>query len=103
MKEPKIAEVEFILKGMPIDILKMFSKMRKNPEIWDGFQKYFKIQRDTKLYDIYRLKRPKNQDQLVSNALEHEYHAARVTSLIIELQLMEYADSEMERRENKEK
>ncbi len=50
-----------------------------------------------------QLPEAKSQDDLIRNGLEHEYYAGRIADLVLLLQLMENADSEIERRVRKEK
>ncbi len=103
MANVKIGEVEDILRIMPIEQLKIFAKMRLDKDIWPTFQQFAKDQRQIKLDQIYRLRRPRTEDDLIKNAVEHEYYAARIAGLVVILQLMENASNELERRERKEK
>jgi len=98
-----LGECSDILKIMPAEQLNMFVKMRLDKEIWEQFQKFAREQKDIKMDQIYRLRRPKTQDDVLRNAIEHEYYAARISSLVVLLQLMENAQDELERRERKSK
>jgi hypothetical protein len=101
MKKQLLGECVDILKILPSEQLNMFTKMRLDPEIWDNFQKFAREQKEIKMDQIYRLRRPKTQDDVLRNSIEHEYYAARITSLVVLLQLMENAQEELERRERK--
>jgi hypothetical protein len=101
MKKLILGECADILRVLPSEQLNMFAKMRLDTEIWENMQKFAKEQKDIKMDQIYRLRRPKTQDDVLKNAIEHEYYAARITSLVIILQLMENAQDELERRERK--
>lgn len=103
MKKLLLGEAHDILQYLPLDQLKMFDKIRKDPIIWDGLQAFAKMQKDIKMDQIYRLRRPTNQDDILRNALDHEYYASRISSLVVLLQVAENADAEMERRDRKEK
>lgn len=98
-----LGECSDILRIMPVEQLSMFVKMRLDKEIWEQFQKFAREQKDIKMDQIYRLRRPKTQDDVTRNAIEHEYYAARIASLVVLLQLMENAQDELERRERKSK
>lgn len=101
MKKLILGECTDILRAMSSEQLNMFAKMRLDTEIWENMQKFAKEQKDIKMEQIYRLRRPKTQDDILKNAIEHEYYAARITSLVVILQLMENAQEELERRERK--
>ena len=101
MKKLILGECADILRVLPSEQLNMFAKMRLDTEIWDNMQKFAREQKDVKMDQIYRLRRPKTQDDVLKNAIEHEYYAARITSLVVLLQLMENAQEELERRERK--
>ena len=72
MKKEKLGEVEDILRVMSIEQLKMFSGMRLDKHIWTNFQQYVSDKKQMKLDQIYRLRRPRTNDDLVKNAVEHE-------------------------------
>jgi len=101
MKKLILGECADILRVLPVEQLSMFAKMRLDKDIWDNMQKFAREQKDIKMEQIYRLRRPKTQDDVLRNAIEHEYYAARITSLVVILQLMENAQDELERRERK--
>jgi len=101
MKKLILGECADILRVLPVEQLSMFAKMRLDKDIWDNMQKFAREQKDIKMEQIYRLRRPKTQDDVLRNAIEHEYYAARITSLVVMLQLMENAQDELERRERK--
>lgn len=98
-----LGETDVILQNLPIEQLKMFAKMRLDPDIWTNMQGFTRDQKQIKVDAIYRFKRPRTNDDLVKNAVDHEYYAARITALVVLLQLMENASDEIERRERKEK
>lgn len=97
-----LGEAQDILKILPIEQLKMFSKMRLDKS-WPTLCQFFKDQKNIKMDKIYRLRRPKNQDDMVSNAIEHEYYAGRISEGVVFLQICENASDEIERRERKQK
>jgi len=101
MKRQLLVETDYILRNLPVEQLSMFVKMRLDTEIWENLLKFAREQKEIKMDDIYRLKRPKTQDDVLKNAIEHEYYAARITSNVILLQLCENAQDELERRERK--
>jgi hypothetical protein len=103
IKKDKLGEVHDLLRIIPVEQLRFFSRIRKNADDWKAFLQFCGDQKQYKLTQIYKLKRPVGQDELVRNAIEHEYLAARITSLVLLLQLMENADEELERRERKAK
>lgn len=80
----------------------MFAKLRLDESTWDLLKKFVHDQKMIKMDAIYRLRRPKNQDEFLRNALDHEYYASRIASLVILLQIIENAQDELERRERKE-
>jgi len=96
-----LGECSDILRALPVEQLSMFAKMRLDKDIWENMQKFALEQKNIKMDQIYRLRRPKVQDDVLRNAIEHEYYAARITSLVVLLQLMENAQEELERRERK--
>ncbi len=81
----------------------MFVKMRHDPEIWENLKQFSLEQKGIKMDEIYRLRRPKNQDDIIKNAIEHEYYAARIAALVVLLQVCENASDELERRERGKK
>jgi len=101
MAKQILGECSDILHVLPVEQLSMFAKMRLDPEIWDNLQKFSREQKDIKMDQIYRLRRPKTQDDVLRNAIEHEYYAARVAANVVLLQLCENAQDELERRERK--
>ena len=101
MKKLILGECADILRVLPVEQLSMFAKMRLDKDIWDNMQKFAREQKDIKMEQIYRLRRPKTQDDVLKNAIEHEYYAARISSLVVFLQLIENAQDELERRERK--
>ncbi len=103
MKKPVLGEVHDILKTIPASQLEMFTRIRKDDKLWSAFKEFCRDQKMIKMDLIYRLRRPKSQDDLIRNGLEHEYYAGRIADLVLLLQLMENADSEIERRVRKEK
>lgn len=98
-----LGECVDILRLLPVEQLSMFVKMRLDPIIWENLQKFAREQKEIKMDQIYRLRRPKTQDDVLRNAIEHEYYAARIASLVVLLQLCENAQEELERRERKKK
>jgi len=103
MKKLILGEAQDILRSISIEELKMFDKIRKAPTLWEPLKAFTKNQKDLKMDQIYRLRRPKTQDEVLRNAIEHEYYAARISSGVIFLQICENAAAEMERRETKDK
>lgn len=101
MRKLILGECADILRVLPVEQLSMFVKMRLDTEIWENIQKFSREQKEIKMDQIYRLRRPKTQDDVLKNAIEHEYYAARISSLVVLLQLMENAQDELERRERK--
>lgn len=102
-KKILLGECHDLLKILPIEQLKFFSRIRKSTDDWKAFLQFCGDQKQFKMDQIYRLKRPMSQDEVLRNAIEHEYLASRITSLVLILQLMENADEEIERRERKDK
>ena len=101
MKKQILGECADILRLLPVEQLSMFAKMRLDPLIWDNLQKFTREQKEIKMDQIYRLRRPKTHDDITRNAIEHEYYAARISANVILLQLCENAQDELERRERK--
>lgn len=102
-KKVILGEAHDLLRLLPLELLKLFDSIRKDDKRWEPLQKYVRLRKDMKMDRIYRLKRPQNQDEIIRNAIDHEYHAATITELAVFLQLCENASDEMERRERKEK
>lgn len=102
MKKQILAESEIILRQIPLEQLKMFDSWKKNEETWTTLKEFVRFQKAVKTDEIYRLRRPRSQDEMVRNAIEHEYYAARISSLVVLLQIAENAEDEMNRREKKE-
>jgi len=101
MKKQILGECADILRTLPVEQLEMFTKMRLDTQIWENIQKFAREQKEIKMDQIYRLRRPKTEDDVLRNAIEHEYYAARITSLVVLLQLIENAQDELESRERK--
>ena len=98
-----LGECSDILKSMSFEQLEFFNKIRKNDKDWAVFQQYVKDQKLIKMDQIYRLRRPKTQDDLIKNNGDHEYYAGRIADLVILLQICENAGEELEMRARKEK
>lgn len=92
-------EAHDILKVMPSEQLRFFYDVRHNKKNWEALQAYVQMQKNIKLDQMYRLRRPKSQDDVTKNAIEHEYYAGRIAGDVILLHLAEHAGSELERRE----
>jgi hypothetical protein len=103
MKKPVLGEVHDILRIIPASQLEMFSRIRKDEKMWEAFQQYCRDQKYIKMDQIYRLNRPKSQDDLIKNQIDQEYYKGRIADLVLLLQIMENADDEIERRVRKEK
>jgi len=101
MKRIILGEAMDILKIMPLEQLVMFNHIRKNDAMWESFKGFAQTQKQIKLDKIYRLRRPRSQDDVIKNSVEHEYYTARIASLVVLLQIMENAGSELEKREGK--
>ena len=101
-KKIVLGESQDVLRSIPIEQLNMFVKLRLDDNIWTMLNKFVHDQKMIKMDSIYRLRRPKNQDEILRNALDHEYYASRIASLVILLQIIENAQDELERRERKE-
>lgn len=101
MKRIILGEAQDILAILPSDQLKAFDRMRHDKAVWEPLQQFCYDQKQIKLDCMYRLRRPKTQDEVIKNAIEHEYYAARIASLVVLLQVMENAAGELERRERK--
>jgi hypothetical protein len=99
MAKEVLGEAHDILINLPSDILKVFDDMRGNDMVWSTLKQFVIIQKGIKLDQIYRLRRPKSQDDILKNALDHEYYAARISSLVVLLQVIENAGDELERRD----
>lgn len=97
-----LGECHDILRAIPIKQLNMFVKLRLDEEIWTELNNFAHDQKMIKMDAIYRLRRPKDQDEIIRNALDHEYYASRIASNAILLQIIENAQEELERRERKE-
>ena len=67
MKKLVIGEVHDILRVMPFEQLEFFTRIRKNEKDWKTFQQYVRDQKLIKMDQIYRLRRPKTQDDIVKN------------------------------------
>lgn len=98
-----IGECHDILRIISLSQLKMFDKLRKDSDFWETFQSFVRDQKLIKLDKIYRLRRPKSNDDIIKNAIELEYYAARISGLVVLLQLMENAEDELERRDRKKR
>jgi hypothetical protein len=96
-------EAHDILKVMPSEQLRFFYEIRNNEKQWDALQSYVRSQKAVKLDQMYRIRRPKTQDDLTKNAIEHEYCAARIAGDVLLLHLAENAGSELERRDRSNK
>lgn len=99
MKRIILGETHDILKVMPVDQLKFFYEIRMDEKKWKALTDFVLAQKQVKLDAMYRLRRPKSQDDIVHNAVEHEYYAGRIASDVILLQIAENAGDELERRE----
>src|SRR3990167_4256617 len=102
-KKLMLGEFHDLLKILPFEQLKMFAAIRENGEQWTMWNKYVHDQKQILLDRIYRLKRPKSNDEMLKNTIDHEYYSARIAQMAIELQLMENASYELELRARKEK
>lgn len=98
-----LGEVHDLLRIISFEQLKMFAKIREDEVQWGMWNNYVGDQKQMLLDKIYRLKRPKDQDEMLRNTVDHEYYSARIAQMAIELQLMENAGDELERRARKEK
>ncbi|MFA6069760.1 MAG: hypothetical protein WC810_14350 [Janthinobacterium sp.] len=98
-----LGETHDMLRILPLEQVQLFAKIRENEKEWITWNKYVYDQKQIKLNRIYCLKRPKSNDELIRNAVDHEYYVARISSLALLLELMENASSELERRARKEK
>jgi hypothetical protein len=98
-----LGEVHDILRNMPADQLRYFYEMRQNKKNWEALLSFFKDQKQMKMDSIYRLRRPKTQDDMIKNAVEHEYYAGRIAADVVFLQIAENAGDELERREREAK
>jgi len=102
-KSEVLGEVHDLLRVLPFEQLKMFAKIRETEVDWKAWNDFVKDEKQTKLDWIYRLKRPRNSDEMLKNAIDHEYYASRISGLVMLLQLMENASDELERRARSEK
>ena len=98
-----LGEVYDILRAMPISQLNFFAKIRLSDEDWKIFKEFSLSQKQIKMDEIYRLNRPRSQDDMIKNQIDQEYYKGRIADLIILLQIMENASHELERREKKVK
>jgi len=98
-----LGESHDILKVLPVDILSSFIMIRRDPKLWQAFNDFVGMQKQIKLDQIYRLRRPKSVDDAVKNAVEHDYHCGKIAGLVVLLQIMENAGRELEARERKAK
>lgn len=94
-----LGEVHDILRAMTGDQLMFFYELRHNAKLWEAMQSFVKAQKEIKLDHMYRLRRPKSQDDLVSHAMDKEYLAGRIAGDVAWLQIAENAGEELERRE----
>lgn len=103
MAKMMVGETQDILKIMPSEQLIAMSKIRHDVKLWEAIKAFARDQKLIKMDQIYRLRRPKSQDDLIKNLGDHEYYAGRIAELAVILQIMENASDELERRERKEK
>jgi hypothetical protein len=96
-------EVKQILENMPVEQLVAFAKIRGDEKLWSAFSNFVKDQKQIKLDQIYLFRRPKNIDDTVKNAIDHEYYSGRISGNALLLQIIENAPSEIERRERRKK
>ena len=101
VKKMVIGETTDILQILPAEQLQMFASIRQNAKMWESFKSFVQAQKQIKMDQIYRLRRPKTVDDTVKNAVEHDYYCGRISSYVILLQIMENAGEELERRERK--
>jgi hypothetical protein len=103
MKKLILGEAHDIIRTMPSEQLGFFAKIRLNTDDWEIFKNYCKDQKFIHMDKIYRLRRPKSQDDLIKNQMDHEYYAGRIADLVLLLQICENASNELERRERSAK
>jgi hypothetical protein len=103
VKKIMMGECYDILKMLPMEQLGMFSEIRKNEKMWSAFKRFCQDQKMIKMDSIYRLSRPRTQDDLIKNQIDQEYYKGRIADLVVLQQIMENADDELERRARKEK
>lgn len=101
--KPVLGEVHDVLRILPFEQLKMFAATRLNEVQWDMWNRFVYDQKLMKMDQMYRLKRPKTADEMLRNTIDHEYYSARISGLVMLLQLMENASDELERRAKKER
>lgn len=98
-KKQILVESQYILRVIPSEQLMAFVKMRNDEEMWKNLQQYFRDQKFHKMDTIYGFRRPKDQDGIFKNAIEHEYYAGRIAEMVVFLQVIENASDELARRE----
>jgi len=96
-------ESQDTLKSMSGDELKMFNEIRNDEDMWEAIKQFSYSQKQIKLDQMYRLRRPKTQDDVINNAIRHEYYAGRIAGLVVLLQIIENAGNELQQRERKAK
>lgn len=99
VKKLILGESQDILRAIPSEQLMAFVKLRNDEEMWKNLQIYFREQKFHKMDTIYRFRRPKDQDGVIKNAIEHEYYAGRIAEMVVLLQVIENAADELTRRE----
>lgn len=103
MKKLILGECHDIIRAMPVEQLAFFSKIRQNAKDWESFKTFVREQKFIHMDKIYRLRRPKSQDDLIKNQMDHEYFAGRIADMVLILQICENASDEIERRERASK
>lgn len=99
MKKIILGEAHDILRVMPADQLAAFAGIKNNKKAWGSIQQFVGDQKQIKLDQIYRLRRPKTLDDTVKNAVEHDYHCGKIAAYVVILQIIANAGEELERRE----
>ena len=103
MKKIILGEAHDVLRTMPSEQLAFFAKIRQDTKGWEVLQSYVKDQKFIHMDKIYRLRRPKTQDDLIKNQMDHEYYAGRIADMVLLLQICANASNELERRERRAK
>lgn len=98
-----LGEAYDFLKTATVELLTQLDRIKADPKLYEALKKYNFDHKQLKMDQMYRLKRPRNEDDLIKNAIDHEYYAGRIASIVILLQVIENAAGEIERRERKAK
>lgn len=99
MAKPIIGEATDILRNAPSEQLSVFVEIRNNEKMWDALRAFVRDQKMIKQDQIYRLRRPKDINDIIKNTVDHEYYASRIAGNVVLLQVIENASDELERRE----